>query len=57
MSQRAFAVNLAGKGFQEWRTASERSRKGLKLSGEQKNGIHPVEPTKPLVPSDGFRAA
>jgi hypothetical protein len=57
MSQKAFAVNLAGKSFQEVRIASERFRKGLKFIREEKNGIHPLEPTKPLVPSDGFKVA
>jgi putative DNA primase/helicase len=57
MSQRAFATNLDGKGFALSRTASERFRMGLKLSGEQTKMIHPVQPTKPPAPNDGFKAA
>jgi hypothetical protein len=50
-------TNLGARGFDDGRTSSERFRKGLKLSAEQKKGIHPVEPMKPLVPSDRFKVA
>jgi phage/plasmid-associated DNA primase len=58
ISQKAFALNLAAKGFEEHRTGTGRYRKGLKLVADGgKTSLPGVEPTKPASPNDGFMEA
>jgi putative DNA primase/helicase len=57
LSQRAFALNLNAKGFQDGRTGNTRYRVGLKLTADPRKSPPPVELPKPTPAHDGFKAA